>query len=128
MKVFQSLRDALEWAETHTNYGVQFTAPHQGQAAAWCVWQTQSERDTHAPPAQPITRYVALDEFRQRLSNGKFAAVAALADTDAAAFAFLLDIASRTTVDLEDPRLSAGLDYFVSKGALSPEDKTMLLE
>lgn len=84
-------------------------------------------------PAKPPqgARKITIEAFRDRLSDSEMTSIVTLAYSgagDSVAAKMLLKLTTHSAeINLDSPELSQGLDYMVSKGALTPAAKARVL-
>lgn len=140
MKLFDlNLEAATLYANSHPNYGKQFTAPNPGDPPQWCVWESQAEYDAHNQPVtpEPEPRWVSSADFVRRFMDAEWETInRKIAGNGADPDAVLArlkdkvmtgDPANPGYVNLDAAELSDGLDYVVSIGIIDADRKAELL-
>lgn len=93
------------------------------------VPMTQEEIDAHLnPPGEPVykTQFSVL-EFRDRFTLEEKIAIRQAQFEDMEVGLIYDELQAASFVDVEDPRVAAGLDLYTSKGLLEPGRKEELL-
>lgn len=115
--------------ETGEVYAYDGNQVAEGHVKSGLMSMTQEEVDAHLnPPREPVykTQFSVL-EFRDRFTMEEKLAIRKAQFSDMEVGLVYDELQAASFVDVEDPRVAAGLDLYISKGLLEPGRKEELL-